>query len=270
MNAQLQQNLERLKREKIHIEFEQVLDFAWQSWKKITLKAALVFLLVAFIFLPLLAVYLPFLYGMTFEEMISVAQSNPAFFEGIQGSADFTLKSALIGIGANLLFAPINVGIMRMAYNYWKGQEIKINDAFYYFRMPYLGKIIAFVLLTALISALFSVLAVYVHSSFNILGGVISFLVSIFFFFALPLMCFGDAGFIESLRISFSIVSKKVWLVLGILIVSIVFMLAGFLACCIGFLFSLSFIHTAQFALYKELFMQESAPEAEITESDSI
>lgn len=272
MNATLQKSLEKIEREGIHLEFDKILDFAWNSWKKVTLPAIAGMLLLTLIFGGITVLLIPFLFGMSFSDLIELAQNNSAYMSEVSNSFDFKLKSILLTVIFVFVGAPINVGFLRMAHNYAEGQEVKVSNIFYYYKQPYFIKLVISALVVGVLTSLFSLGLSQVNAVVGGIGNVIVNVLSLFFVFAAPLIAFGDAGIVEAYKISFNVVSRKFWLIIGLFIIGFLFQIVGLMACCIGILFTMSFIYTLQYGMYRAIFIQEGVEDFNegLTESEIV
>lgn len=268
MNSLLQSNLDRIKTQGVELQFDSILDFGFKAWKSIFLKSTVVLLIMAAIISVLVMIMMPFLMGLSFSEMVEMVQNDPQGFSEITKDPMYALKNLALTAIIILFTAPLNVGFMKMAHNFYKGEPVSVKDGFYFFKGGYYGKLLVFSLVASLIPTAIGVGLSFLHPMLSYIGSVLTVVVSILCLFSAPLIAFGDASLSDAISTSVKIVMSKFWLIVGLVIISVLFQLIGLLACCIGILFTFSFMHTIMFGLYKDLFMQEETQE-EATETSS-
>lgn len=267
MNHLLKTNLDRINTQGVELSFEQILDQGFKSWKKITLPVAGIFLLFA-IFIPVLFIaFLPLIYGVSIGEFMDVAQSNPQYFQEQATSINGLIGTHAFTLIIMLAFTPIPVGIMKMAYCAMVDKPVVFSDAFSFYKAPYYFKLIGFTLLFSFLpSLLFSALGL-IAAPLVYLSYLVNIFVAIFLIFVPALIAFGDASIMDAIKISIKVASQKVGLIIGIILISALFQLLGAIACCIGMLFTISFVYSIQMSLYRDIFMQgdtDNGPESSL------
>lgn len=81
-----------------------------------------------------------------------------------------------------------------------------------------------------------------------------TFVIKILFYFALPLIADRDLGAIEAISLSIKAASKNLGGLILLFILEILIMLGGFLALCIGLLFVIPIVFAAEIAAYRAVF----------------
>ncbi|MBC8882882.1 hypothetical protein H9X57_04365 [Flavobacterium piscinae] len=80
---------------------------------------------------------------------------------------------------------------------------------------------------------------------------------------AVPLIIYGEQKAIDSLVISIKLVSKQWLILLGLAIVSIIFVCLGLIGLCIGILFTFPFWYSFLYTTYNTILPIEVASEIE-------
>jgi hypothetical protein len=84
------------------------------------------------------------------------------------------------------------------------------------------------------------------------LGIIITYVIAIFTFLVIPLIIFGNLKAIEAIKGSCTIVAKQFFVILGLIIVSYIMALLGLIGFCIGIFFTLPFIYSMYYSIYKD------------------
>jgi len=84
------------------------------------------------------------------------------------------------------------------------------------------------------------------------LGVILTYTISFFTFLVIPLIIFGNLKVAEAIKGSFIIVSKQFFILLGLLIVAVIMAMLGLIGFCIGIFFTIPFIYSMYYAIYKD------------------
>lgn len=267
MNHLLKSNLDRINNQGVDLSFDQILDQGFKSWKKITLPVAGVYFIFA-IFIPLLFLALmPLIYGVSMGEFMDVAKDNPEYFQQHSMSTSGFIGIQVFTLIVMLAFTPISVGVMKMAYSAMVGKPVVFSDVFTFYKAPYFVRLIGFSLLFSFLPSLLIGAIALVFPPLAFASYFVNILVAIFLIFSPGLIAFGDASIMDAVKISLKVATQKVGLIIGILLISVLFQLLGAMACCIGMLFTISFLHSLQMSMYREIFMRgdmDNVPESSL------
>ena len=77
-------------------------------------------------------------------------------------------------------------------------------------------------------------------------------IISIFTVYVNSLIIFADASPIDALQTSFKLASKNVGMLAAIIVVSSLVVFLGLVACCIGIVFTMSFMYVMYYLVYKQ------------------
>lgn len=246
--------IEEIKRNGYQLDFDAVINRAFENYKKIALYAGLM-LFVFFVFFGLIAVT-------TLISFFGIDHLNP---ENIQQYSPENLTGVplLIYIGVNMLLsillAPFLAGFYKMADCAKKDIEFHVSTMFEYYKSPYLIEIgIATFVLLLFNTGLSMLLET---NGYVFIGAIIGALISFFSFLTVPLIVFGKLGAITAIKSSFIIVSKKPLALLALVIIALIGALVGFIGCCIGIFFTIPFLYSMYYTAYNEIIGQESDSE---------
>jgi uncharacterized membrane protein len=161
----------------------------------------------------------------------------------------------------NCLFAPFFAGLIKMAHSAEKDEEFHVSTVFEYYKNPYFQElVIATFLITIFSSGLSEMLKLV---GIEIVGALFSAVIGFFTFLTVPLIIFGDLKAIDAIKSSMIIVSKQPLVLLGLLIVSGIASLVGFIGCCIGIFFTIPFMYSMYYAIYTSIVGIDSENEFE-------
>ena len=103
----------------------------------------------------------------------------------------------------------------------------------------------------------------YVLEYYKILfvGNIISILVSFFTILTIPLIIFSDLKAFEAITMSIKLVAKRPFILLALFIVALLFVSLGIFALCIGILFTIPFMFSLYYVIYKSIIPIENTDE---------
>jgi uncharacterized membrane protein len=93
------------------------------------------------------------------------------------------------------------------------------------------------------------------------LGNVLTYVVSFLTFLTIPLIIFSDLKAFEAITMSSRLVLKKPLLLLALIIVSFLFVMLGIFALCIGIIFTIPFLFSLYYIVYKNIVPLENKDE---------
>ena len=241
----IEQKIQEITKNGINIEFGPIFDQSIANFKKIALPAGLAFLL--------FSVVLGIIFGGGFALFIganSMAEDLANF-----NIANFSVLG-IIGYFASLIIiasviAPFYCGILKMAHLANKNEEIQLVTAFDYYKSNQLKEIILAAVYIALFSSGVTILLELIGKPF--IGNTMSTLITFWTIFVNPLIIFGQMKATEAIGASIKIVSKKSFLLLGLLFVALIICCLGAFGLCIGVFFTIPFIFSMEYVLYKNI-----------------
>ncbi|MCL9805365.1 hypothetical protein NAT51_07520 [Flavobacterium amniphilum] len=222
---------------------------AFEIYKKIALPAGSALLIISTILVIIAMVASRFLVNNPESLLDEIKNLKPE---------NLPLHGKLIYMGVitiiNVLTAPFIAGLLKMAFDADHNEEVKFSTIGYYVNS---SRFIHIVLNVALLTLFNIGLDISLNSLLPGIGKFIGMLItiplSILTFISLPLIIFRNLNAIEALSKSIQLISQKFFLVLVLFILVNILALTGFLALCIGIIFTLPIIYAMQYVIYKSL-----------------
>lgn len=257
------QTLENIKANGYDIDFGSVFNNAFENYKKIALNAGVAFLLFM-ILMGIVAVGL-------FIAAFGIGTSTDSDALSQFNIADFSWVGILIYSISLILFAaltsPFSAGILLMARNASRNEEVSVGNAFEYYSSSYFKEIF---FATFLLSTFTTILTVGLELvDYKILGLLLSMIVSFVTIITIPLIVFGELKAIDAIKGSIVIVSKQFFILLGLLIVAFLFCMLGIFGFCIGIIFTMPFISSMTYSIYASIINDEDNEENEENEEEN-
>lgn len=154
-----------------------------------------------------------------------------------------------------VLLSPIIAGILKMADDASKNQEISISSLYFYINSPFFINI-SLATLCISTSSIVSSLALRIIFPGNIgiiISSFFSILISILTFITIPLILFKNLNYLEAIKNSCQQIGRNFFVVLFLIIVAGIFAIVGVFAFCIGIVFTMPAIYSMQYSIYKRL-----------------
>lgn len=240
------EKIEEIQTNGYNIDFANVFNHAFENYKKIALYAGLMIFVFAILF--------GFLAGGIVILTFGVSALNQKMLENVTAENFTGLHLAIyliVGILFNCLFVPFSAGLIKMADSAEKDEEFHVSTVFQYYKNPYFQELVVATFLITIfstgLSEMFKLVGV------EIIGALFSAAISFFTFLTIPLIIFGNLKAIEALKSSMIIVVKQPLVLLGLLIVSGIASLVGFIGCCIGVFFTIPFLYSMYYAIYTSI-----------------
>ncbi|MCC9071103.1 hypothetical protein LNQ49_05770 [Flavobacterium sp. F-65] len=255
-----QQRIEEIKKIGYELDFSNVFNHAFENYKKIALYAGsfiIIFYFLLGVFGSGLVISIFGIENFTRESLENVQNIK------LSGQPLVIYMASILLLA--LIIAPFTAGFLKMANCADKGEEFKVSTIFYYYRLPYLTNISVATLLISIVNIPVSVITQNLNLSF--LGTVISLLISLFTYLTIPLIIFGNFNAVDAIKTSLMIVSKQPLMLTGLLIVSALGAMVGFIGCCIGVIFTIPFIYSMTYAIYSSIIGTDALEEIEESNS---
>ena len=237
------EKIEEIKTNGYQIDFGNVFNHAFENYKKIALYAGL--MIVVF------AILLGFLAAGIVISTFGVSALNQKILEDLRVENFTGLHLAIyliLGILFNCLLVPFLAGLIKMAHSAEKDEEFHVSTVFQYYKNPYFQELVISAFIITIFSIGLSEMLKLV--GIEIIGALLSAVISFFTFLTIPLIIFGNLKAIDALKSSMIIVSKQPLVLLGLIIVSGIASLVGFIGCCIGIFFTIPFIYSMYYVIY--------------------
>lgn len=242
-NFSAKNRIEEIKNSGYHLDFTETFTHAFEIWKKIALTAGAALIVFMFIVLILFGGLFAFTIG--FSQMGNLASLN---FEDSSYTFIIGYYASIAIISA--LMIPFTAGILNMAYNADHNIDVEFGQVFQYYSSPFLKDLFLSGIVLAVINLIFSLGLEMMN--LQILAALIAIILSFLTFLTIPLIIFGKLNFSDAIMGSITVVSKNMLIIVGLLIVSFIFALAGFIVFCIGYLFTVPLVYALYYSIYKK------------------
>jgi len=245
----IKDRIEEIKINGYELDFGTVFESAFENYKKIALYAGLI-LLFFFIFLFILMMTGMISY-IGIENMEAFSEKLRNFSELKEKPLDIVLQINAVMILFSALLNPFMAGFLKMADCGEKDEEFHVSTMFSYYKSPYFSNIFIAVFIITLVNMSLSTLLEF--AGFNLIGSLISLTISFITFLTIPFIIFGKLNSIDAIKSSILIVSKQPLVLLGLIIVSLIAAMIGIFGFCIGILFTMPFIYSMNYTIYKTI-----------------
>lgn len=226
------------------LDFGTVIEKSFDQFKKTWATGGVAILLIFIV----LAVFTAGAMGM----LIGFASfTNPVLLQEIDYS-EYSIVSliiyAIILAFASGISAPVNAGLIQLIHEAKIGNPINLGIVFQHYKSPkFKDLFIAGFIIGSIGSFLTVLLQYYGADSF---AGFISYIISYFTFLFTPIIIFSNRKGVDAISDSILLVLKQPWIILGLLIVSFIFVLLGIFAICIGIIFTAVFYYCVVYHIY--------------------
>ncbi|HMK07204.1 MAG TPA: hypothetical protein VK476_06720, partial [Flavobacterium sp.] len=176
----------------------------------------------------------------------TMAGFNVTNFSAV-GTVIYILVTSLFGG----LTAPFTAGIIKMSHCAATKQDFSIGTAFDYYKSPYFKEIF----IAAVIIALFTNGANVGLQQLDLpfVAIIPSCIIALLCILTIPLIIFGQLTAVEAIQASAMLVSKQIFPIIGLLIVSLIIACLGLIGFCIGMFFTIPFLYACYYCIYDEI-----------------
>ncbi len=241
--------MEEMNDTKKSLDLGEVINEAFEIWKKTALMGGLAFIFLMLILMTLAMVGIGYFFNK--EELPELMKNfNPETL-----STNGMLIYFAVVIGFTVLISPFIAGMLKMAHDADNDQEVTFSSIYYYVNSPQFLNIILTTTLISIFSVGLNILLknALPNTSGDILGFIVSYTISVLTFIAIPLVIFKNLNFIDAIKLSCSRILNNFFIVLLLMIVAGLFSAVGIIALCIGLFFTIPFAYAMQYSIYKRL-----------------
>jgi hypothetical protein len=241
--------MEEMNDTKKSLDLGEVINEAFEIWKKTALMGGLAFMFLMLILMTLAMVGIGYFFNK--EELPELMKNfNPETL-----STNGMLIYFAVVIGFTVLISPFIAGMLKMAHDADNDQEVTFSSIYYYVNSPQFLDIILTTTAISLFSVGLNILLknALPNTSGDILGFIVSYTISVLTFIAIPLVIFKNLNFIDAIKLSCSRILNNFFIVLLLMIVAGLFSAVGIIALCIGLFFTIPFAYAMQYSIYKRL-----------------
>lgn len=260
------EKIEQIREHGYKLDFGEVLEQTFVNYKKIILISTLViFVFSCMIFGVILAISLAFAGIDSYSKILTGYQSGDI-------STTALIVQILVTVIASAIMAPLTAGLLKIAHLAHHNKEFTFSTAFDHYKSKYVKDIIVSTVIISFasqaIATIFNLLTLSNNDFswlFSTIVTVIGLLISLFTYLVIPMIIFGDLSAAEAIKSSITVVSKRFWIILALLIVSVICVFLGLFGFCLGILFTVPILFSLQYTIYRNAIGVE-----EIDEIDEI
>ncbi|PWA03868.1 hypothetical protein [Flavobacterium psychrotolerans] len=227
------------------IDFSNIFNNAFENYKKTALISGFAILLFSIVIIAIaMGIVFAFLGFSSFADTLPYLK--PENFSGITILIYIIIITLITG-----LTSPITAGLLKISHCAAHGKEFSITTTFDYYNSAFFKEL--FIATTLITICSVSVNTVLESLGIRFIGTIFTYIISFFSFLTIPLIIFGNLKALDAIQGSFIIVSKQILLLLGLLLVSIILVCLGIFGFCIGIFFTIPFIYSMYYCIYKEV-----------------
>lgn len=264
MNTKTDNNINKVIDDKIkngyEIDLGNIVDTSLENFKKIVWVAGLGYFLVFALLIILTIIGVSQFVNPEELKELSELLKDPTYLEN---NPNFHLYNFITIVSIGILFAPLNAGFINLCRLADENKSISISNLFIYYGNRKSIDIIFGTLLVSLIS--FGISLGLELANLKLVSFVVSISISLFTFIFIPLIIFADQNAIQAISKSSKLIMKSPFTVLGAMALAFLIALAGLMALCIGILFTIPYMYSVQYTIYKNIIGFEEVEKEEIT-----
>lgn len=250
-----EEKIEEIRVNGYQLDFGNVMNHAFENYKKIAIYAGLILFVITAI-IGILIVGILTTSGINIMNQQSLENLKIGNFP-----ESFIMIAAITIIALYFLLIPLPAGLIKMAHSAEKDEEFHLSTLLEYFKAPYYKELLISTLLISLFSSGISMLLSF--TGIKMIGTFVSIVVSIFTFLTIPLIIFGDLKAFDAIKSSAMIVSKQPLVLCGLIFVASIGSMVGLIGCCIGVFFTMPLTYSMYYAIYTAIIGIDSESEVE-------
>jgi hypothetical protein len=238
------QRLNEIGENEFELNFNDVFNESFENYKKIAMSGGLTFIILGFCLISLCLFLYMFAFGFsTISE--GIAGLNLSNFQGT-GVVIYLVSVVII----SALLTPIYAGIIKMAHNADQNKTVSVGTSFEYYRNGFFMDLFLASLVISSVSVGFNYLLGLL--GLNFIGIILSYTIAFFTFLTPLFIIFGNLKPLEAINASFITITKQFPVLLGLVIIGILMVCLGLFVFCIGIFFTIPFIYSLYYVIYKK------------------
>jgi hypothetical protein len=178
---------------------------------------------------------------------------------------DFSVVGILIYFLVMVAFAgltaPLGAGFFKMAHLAQTNKHFSVGTIFDYYKSASFKDLFLAASILAIIN--FAFVTGFQLLGYPLVGNILSYIVAFFTLLVVPLIIFAEQTAMDAISNSIKLVLKQWLILLGLAIVSIIFVCLGFIGLCIGILFTFPFWYSFLYTTYNTILPIEVESEIE-------
>lgn len=239
----IEQKIAQLKKDGFQLDFEEVINKAFENYRKIALYAGLVLFVVSFLLIVALAFSVIAAFGIE-----NINKKSILLLEIKMRQPEYLLYQSIGIAWFSAICSPFSASLLLMADYGNKDIEFKSSQLFSFYKPFYFKNLVVLTIITSIFTI--GITEVLDFFGYSILAQIISLLFSVLTFLAVPLVIFGKQTAIAALSTSIHLCKTKIPLLFAFIIISALGALVGLFALFIGVFFTIPFVISMQYAIY--------------------
>lgn len=235
--------LSEIKQNGFDLDLGNLINESFENYKKIALLAGLALTII--ILLLMIATIFALGYFIDFE--------NFSQDQLIMDFNTFTPVQIAIYIGATalfaMLFAPFTAGLIKIAHDVETKDEVSFSNIFDCYKGIYLKDLMFSAFVIAVFSSCITVGFQMIHLEF--VGTILNYIIGFMSCLTIPLIVFGRLNAIDAILNSILVVSKQPLIIFLALLLAVIGACLGLIAFCLGIFFTLPYLYSMYYAIYK-------------------
>ena len=257
------EQIEDIKKNGYTLDFSKVFDHAFENYKKIALYAGLILLVFSVLFAIIFLVVVVGIFGLDNVSIVKYLKIKPQSLT-TEGLIYYISGTAIL----SAFFSPFAAGFLKMADCADRDKEFNVSTIFTYYKSKHLSQILLATLVISFISITISTSLEI--QNLNVVSLLTSTIISFFTFLTIPLIIFGNLKAFDAIKSSCIIISKQPLVIFALTISIAVALIVGVLAFIIGLLFTIPFLYSMTYTIYRSIINYEDEDLIEtIGQSDS-
>lgn len=259
MNTFTEQRLQEIQERGYEIDIAQLWGRGFHIWKRVCLPILLASILFFTPIAIVLSIWAEYIIGISIPDFFAMFKYSPEVmnykmmeWQLHMNSFEGQLRIQLFSLFYLLIMSPVTAGYIKMCHDADLHNKIDFSVVFKYFSPKYYLKVTGVCILVFFMTSVPGIL-------FNMLGpfgGLINYgwmiVISLFTVLTVPLVIFSDANPFQAIQTSFFLVSKNIGILIAFLILGWIFSASGFILCCIGLFFTMSYTSITYYLIYKQ------------------
>ncbi|WP_291120397.1 hypothetical protein [Flavobacterium sp. UBA6135] len=243
------------------LDFSKLFEKAFENYKKVAVIIGLLFIIITII--TVIVTFSTIIMFVELDDLENIATSINPIYESTTSMMIYIFGISLI----SGLASPMTAGLFKIIHLAEKNNPFSIGNAFDYYKTNHFLQLFSAAFILSFIGI--GVTTLLEYNGVQIYGTLFSLLLSFFTFLTIPLIIFSNLSGTDAIHYSIQLVIKQPLIILGLLVVSILLSMVGFIAFCIGIFFTLPFYYSMIYMIYDAILPDSSKEENPFKENQS-
>lgn len=239
----IEKRLSEIKQNGFELDLGNLINESFENYKKIALLAGLALTIV------ILTLMIATIYGMTYF----VDFENFSEEQFVMDFNTFTPMQIGLYIGASaifaMLFAPFTAGLIKIAHDVETKDEVSFSNIFDCYKTTYLKDLMFSAFVIAVITSCLTIGFQMIHLEF--VGTILNYIIGFVSCLTIPLIVFGRLNAVDAILKSIMVVSKQPLIIFLALLLAVIGACIGLIAFCLGIFFTLPYLYSMYYSIYK-------------------